>query len=71
MHIMSHVDLTSAQEHAIRDFELVIVDDARDKDVDSWRKLPCAVAAFKTFQGQEVKVTIDKNGVINHIEFTP
>ncbi len=63
MHIISHVELNQAQEHAIEGFERATVRTAL--------LLPCVVATFKTFQGQEVKVTLDKNGVINHVEFTP
>lgn len=69
MHIISHVDLTPAQEHAIEAFERAIVEEQSQYLVVNGECLECIVATFKTFQGQEVKITLDKNGVINHVEF--
>jgi hypothetical protein len=71
MHIISHTDLTAAQEHAIEGFERATVTYPMVIDYTKGQHEDDVMAVFKTFQGQEVKVTISKNGVINHVEFTP
>jgi hypothetical protein len=71
MHI---TDLTAAQEHAIshiEGFERATVTYPMVIDYTKGQHEDDVMAVFKTFQGQEVKVTISKNGVINHVEFTP
>lgn len=60
MHITSYIELTPAQEHTLNDFERVIV---RSSDIE-----PIVVATFKTFQAQEVKIFLDKNGVITNLK---
>jgi len=60
MLITSFVDLTPAQRLVLEGFESVEVRTALLK--------PCVVATIKTFQGQEIKVTLDANGVIQHVD---
>lgn len=59
MKITTYVELTPAQEHTLQDFQSVVV---RAELPD-----PVVVATFHTFQAQDVKVTIDKNGVIKSV----
>lgn len=61
MKIISYVDLTPAQMKAIEAFESVVV---RTSLLD-----PTVVATFTTFQGQQVRVTIDGAGVIEYVAF--
>jgi hypothetical protein len=68
MHIISSCDLSVAQEHAIEGFERARVKLANELN----EPITGAVkAVFKTFQGQEVMVTLDKMGVITSVNFTP
>ena len=60
MKITTYVDLTPAQEHTLEDMQRVEVRTALIS--------PFVVATFKTFQDQQVKITLDINGVINHVE---
>lgn len=59
MNITTFIDLTPAQEHTLMDFAKVVVRANLGKAV--------AVATFTTFQAQEVKVTLDANGVIEDV----
>jgi len=58
--ITSYVELTPAQEKTLEALETVIV---RTSLIQ-----PTVVATIRTFQAQEVKLTIDANGVIQHVE---
>ena len=60
MMITTYIELNPAQESAIKSFENVTVRTALIK--------PYVVATFKSFNGQEVKVTIDDMGIITHVE---
>lgn len=60
MKITSYVELTPAQEKTLEALETVIV---RTSLIQ-----PTVVATIRTFQAQEVKLTIDANGVIQHVE---
>ena len=60
MKITSYVDLTPAQEKTIEALETVTVRTSLIK--------PTVVATIRTFQVQEVKLTIDANGVITGAE---
>jgi hypothetical protein len=59
MKILTYVPLTKAQEATIGAFESVEVRTALIK--------PVVVATFQTFQTQEVKVSINEDGVIVNI----
>ena len=59
MKITSYVELTPAQEHTLDAFKSVVVRTAL--------LTPTVVATFSTFQVQDVKVTIDQNGVIESV----
>lgn len=61
MEITSYVELTPAQEHTLEAFKRVVVRTAL--------LTPTVVATFSTFQAQDVKATIDLNGVIESIRF--
>jgi len=58
--IMSYVELTPAQEKTIEALETVTVRTSLLQ--------PTVVATIRTFQVQEVKLTIDANGVITGAE---
>ena len=60
MKITSYVELTPAQEKAIEALETVTV---RTSLIQ-----PTVVATIRTFQVQEVKLTIDADGVITGTE---
>jgi uncharacterized sporulation protein YeaH/YhbH (DUF444 family) len=70
MHIISYVELTPAQEHAIEGFERAEVKHPRVIDYQAGQSESDVMAVFKTFQGQEVMLTIDKMGVIIAVDFT-
>jgi len=59
MDILSYIPLTPAQIHALYDFRKVVVRTGLTK--------PEVVATFTTFQAQEIKVTMDKSGVIKSV----
>lgn len=59
MEIRSYVDSTAAQEKAIKCFERVEVRTALIK--------PSVVVTIRTFQRQAIKVTLDANGIIQHV----
>ena len=59
MKITSYVELTPAQEKTLKALETVIVRTSLLQ--------PTVVATIRTFQAQEVKLTIDTNGVIQHV----
>lgn len=59
MKIMSYVELTPAQMKSIEAFEKVVVKTSILN--------PTVVATFTTFQRQQVEVTIDGSGVIEHV----
>jgi len=58
--IMSYVELTPAQEKTLEALETVTV---RMSLIQ-----PTVVATIRTFQVQEVKLTIGADGVIQHVE---
>jgi hypothetical protein len=58
--ITSYVELTPAQEKTLEALETVIVRTSLLQ--------PTVVATIRTFQAQEVKLTIDTNGVIQHMQ---
>jgi len=58
--ITSYVELTAAQEKTLKALETVIVRTSLLQ--------PTVVATIRTFQAQEVKLTIDTNGVIQHVQ---
>ncbi|MBA7551431.1 hypothetical protein ES705_43971 [subsurface metagenome] len=60
MKITSYVELTPAQEKTLEALETVIVRTSLLQ--------PTVVATIRTFQAQEVKLTIDTNGVIQHMQ---
>ncbi len=60
MKIMSYAELTSAQEKTIEALERVTV---RTSLIQ-----PSVVATIRTFQSQEVKLTIDADGIIENVE---
>ena len=60
MNITSYVELTPAQEKTLKALETVIVRTSLLQ--------PTVVATIRTFQAQEVKLTIDTNGVIQHVQ---
>lgn len=60
MKITSYVELTPAQEKTLEALETVIVRTSLLQ--------PTVVATIRTFQAQEVKFTIDTNGVIQHMQ---
>ena len=60
MKITSYVELTPAQEKTLEALETVIVRTSLIK--------PTVVATIRTFQVQEVKLTIGADGVIQHVE---
>ena len=60
MKIMSYVELTPAQEKTLEALETVTV---RMSLIQ-----PTVVATIRTFQVQEVKLTIGADGVIQHVE---
>ena len=60
MKITSYVELTPAQERTIEALEAVTVRTSLIK--------PTVVATIRTFQLQEVKITICADGVIQHVE---
>ena len=60
MKITSYVELTPAQEKTLEALETVIV---RTSLIQ-----PTVLATIRTFQVQEVKLTIDADGVIQHVE---
>jgi len=59
VNIISHVCLTPAQIKAIDGFQFAVVRTELSK--------PCVVVTFTTFQAQEVKVTLNKAGVIENV----
>ena len=59
MKIIAYVPLTPAQEKTLDALERVEVRTSLLK--------PTVVATVITFQGQEVKLTIDADGVIQHV----
>ncbi len=60
MKIISYVELTAAQEKALEALERVTV---RSPLIQ-----PSVVATIRTFQAQEVKLTIDANGIIQNVQ---
>ncbi len=60
MKITSYVELTPAQEKTIEALETVTVRTSLIK--------PTVIATIRTFQVQEVKITIGADGVIQHVE---
>ena|GEM_PF-3908703 len=60
MKITSYVELAPAQEKTLKALETVIVRTSLLQ--------PTVVATIRTFQAQEVKLTIDTNGVIQHVQ---
>ncbi len=60
MKITSYVELTPAQEETIEALETVTVRTSLIK--------PTVIATIRTFQMQEVKITIGADGVIQHVE---
>ncbi|MBA7555479.1 hypothetical protein ES705_48143 [subsurface metagenome] len=60
MKITSYVELTPAQEKTLEALETVTV---RTSLIQ-----PTVVATIRTFQVQEVKLTIGADGVIQHVE---
>ena len=60
MRITTYVELTPAQECVLEGLQNVTVRAALIN--------PCVVATVRTFQNQEVKLTLDPNGVIEHVE---
>ena len=60
MKITSYVELTPAQEKTLEALETVTV---RTSLIQ-----PAVVATIRTFQVQEVKLTIGADGVIQHVE---
>ncbi len=60
MKITSYVELTAAQEKAIEALDTVVV---RASLIQ-----PTVVATVRTFQAQEVKLTIDADGIIENVE---
>lgn len=60
MKITSYVELTAAQEKAIEALDTVVV---RTSLIQ-----PTVVATIRTFQAQEVKLTIDADGIIENVE---
>ena len=60
MKITSYVELTPAQEKTLEALETVTVRTSLLQ--------PTVVATIRTFQVQEVKLTIDADGVIQHVE---
>lgn len=60
MKITSYVELTAAQEKAIEALDTVVV---RTSLIQ-----PTVVATVRTFQAQEVKLTIDADGIIENAE---
>jgi len=58
--ITSYVELAPAQEKTLKALETVIVRTSLLQ--------PTVVATIRTFQAQEVKLTIDTNGVIQHVQ---
>jgi len=58
--ITSYVELTPAQEKALEALETVTVRTSLIR--------PTVVATIRTFQVQEVKLTIGADGVIQHVE---
>ena len=59
MLIISFVELTPAQRLVLEAFESIEVRTALVE--------PSVVATIKTFQAQNIKVTIDANGVVQHV----
>ena len=59
MKIVSYVELTPAQERSIEGMQ--------DCAVRTALVSPLVVATFTTFLAQKVKLTIDANGVIQHV----
>ncbi len=60
MKIMSYVELTPAQLKTIEALEKVVV---RTSLIE-----PTVVATVSTFQAQDIKLTIDADGVIRNVE---
>jgi hypothetical protein len=60
MKTTSYVKLTPAQESTLDALETVTVRTALVK--------PAVVATIRTFQAQEVKLTIDADGIIENVE---
>jgi len=60
MKIITYVELTPAQE--------CVLDGLQNVTVRTALQNPFVVATVRTFQHQEVKLTLDPNGVIEHVE---
>jgi hypothetical protein len=60
MLITSFVELTPAQRLVLEAFDSIEVRTALLK--------PSVVATIKTFQAQDIKVTIDANGIIENVD---
>ena len=60
MKITSYVELTPAQEKTLEALETVTV---RTSLIQ-----PTVVATIRTFQAQEVKITIDASGIIQNVQ---
>jgi len=58
--ITSYVELTQAQEKTIKDLETVVVRAVLTR--------PVVVATVRTSLAQEVKLTIDADGIIESVE---
>ncbi len=59
MKITTYVELTPAQEETLNGLEKVEVRTSLLK--------PSVVATVKTFQAQEIKLTIDANGIVEKV----
>ena len=59
MNIITHVELSQAQEKTLKAFKRVVV--------RATLTHPVVIATFDTFQAQQVKLTIDSNGVIKEV----
>ena len=60
MNIITHVELTPAQNKTLEALETVTV---RTSLIQ-----PAVVATIRTFQAQEVKICIDTNGIIQDVQ---
>lgn len=60
MKIISYVELTAAQVKTLEAMETVVVRTSLIK--------PTVVATIRTFQAQNIKITIDADGVVEHME---
>ena len=66
MKITSYVPLTPAQEKTIDALETVVV---RKAQVSKTEGKPPVVATIRTFQAQNIKITIAADGGIDDVEY--